>query len=129
MRRVAPVVPRPDVVRAAAERRTLIVALVLAAFLAMTLASLLSSVASAQEAEPPPPVSAPRDPAGEGQQQDPAETEQTAPARTERSCVTRVRLVCRHRPYGPDRAPRAGRCAPSGAPAVPGPTRCVVLRC
>nr|WSZ99415.1 hypothetical protein OH820_30500 [Streptomyces sp. NBC_00857] len=126
MHRAPCAVPRTAAVRAAAARRSLLVALlVLVAFLGM---SLEVCTASAIDAELPP-VSAPRDPGSEGQQ-DTAESEQAAPGRTEREGRARVQPLTHCGPYGTGRASYVGRCAPVGQPPrAPGASRCVVLRC
>ncbi|MGW2053355.1 hypothetical protein ACWCOZ_05400 [Streptomyces sp. NPDC001840] len=114
-----------DVRAAAARRAVLVTLLVLIAFLGMSLAR---GVPVASGAEPLPPASATREPAGEGQQ-DTAETEQTAPGRTERAGGPRVHPLTRPGPHGPGATPYARRCAPALPPRQPAFPRCVVLRC
>ncbi|MEV0034973.1 hypothetical protein [Streptomyces sp. NPDC050804] len=127
MYHAAPAVTHAAAARAAAVRRAgLVTLLVLMAFLGMSLGP---GVPAVRGTEPPPPASATREPAGEGQQ-DPAETElKTAPGRTERIGGPRVHPLPRGGPYGTEPTPYTGRCAPAGPPREPAFPRCVVLRC
>ncbi|MFD7898361.1 hypothetical protein ACFV0C_33340 [Streptomyces sp. NPDC059568] len=127
MYHAAPAVTRAAAARAAAARRAgLVTLLVLIAFLGMSLGP---GVPAVRGTEPPPPASATREPAGEGQQ-DPAETEQkTAPGRTERAGGPRLHPLTHGGSHGTEPTPYADRCAPAGPPREPAFPRCVVLRC